>query len=352
MAARGDVVDRGAGVSEAGEVRLAGLGWDAGWAAALAAAGAPGEPARVVVVYQDRLSLAGAKGGLWGELRGRLRQRQSAEAEATPAVGDWVLARESPGGMAAVEAILPRRTRLCRQAAGRRTEVQVVAANVDVIFVVTSPRGDYSPRRVERYLAAIREGGAAPAVVLNKVDLCDDPGPWLAGLQAVAGGAPVLVTSAASGAGIGALEEHLGPGRTVAFVGSSGVGKSSLTNRLLGREAQAVAPVREEDDKGRHTTTHRELLVLGEGRGVLVDTPGMRELQLWTGEEAVREVFPDVEAVAVRCRFRDCRHRGEPGCAVAEAVAAGALAPARLTALHRLLDEQGAHAERRRGRRR
>ncbi|MCA9663160.1 MAG: GTPase RsgA, partial [Myxococcales bacterium] len=232
-------------------VDLAVLGWDPEWAEQAAAVAAEAAPARVAIVYQDRLAVRGAAGQFWAELRGRLRRRQSDDPLAIPAAGDWVLVADNPGGgMATVEALLPRRTRLIRQAAGRRTMPQVVAANVDTVFVVTTPNRDFNPRRVERYLAAIADGGAAAAVLLNKVDLMEDPTPWIADLAAVARGAPILPLSAATGAGLEALDAHLGRGRTVAFVGSSGVGKSSLINRLLGDERQAVAAIREEDDKG------------------------------------------------------------------------------------------------------
>lgn len=318
------------------------LGWDDAWAASAAASGAPGVPARVAVVYQDRVAVVGPEIDGWAELRGRLRQRRRDAPTAAPAVGDWVMITAAEGGgMASVEAILPRRTALVRQAAGRRTAPQVLAANLDLVVVVTSPNRDFSPRRVERYLAAIREGGAAAIVVLNKVDLAGDRDPWLADLVQVAGAAPVIATSARTEEGLATLRGALGRGRTVALVGSSGVGKSSLVNRLLGREQQVVAAIRDDDDKGRHTTTHRELLAIDGGAGGLViDTPGMRELQPWGAAEAVGETFADVAALAVACRFADCRHEREPGCAVLLAVQEGRLAADRLAAFQRLQAEE------------
>lgn len=318
------------------------LGWDDAWAASAAASGAPGVPARVAVVYQDRVAVVGPEIDGWAELRGRLRQRRRDAPTAAPAVGDWVVITAAEGGgMASVEAILPRRTALVRQAAGRRTAPQVLAANLDLVVVVTSPNRDFSPRRVERYLAAIREGGAAAIVVLNKVDLAGDRDPWLADLVQVAGAAPVIATSARTEEGLATLRGALGRGRTVALVGSSGVGKSSLVNRLLGREQQVVAAIRDDDDKGRHTTTHRELLAIDGGAGGLViDTPGMRELQPWGAAEAVGETFADVAALAVACRFADCRHEREPGCGVLLAVQEGRLAADRLAAFQRLQAEE------------
>ncbi len=317
------------------------LGWDPRWqeVASECGGGAALTPARVVVVYQDRLAILDPGGLRFAELRGRLRRRQSRERLAIPASGDWVLIADNKGGgMATVEALLPRRTCLIRRAAGRRTLPQVVAANIDTVFVVTSPNRDFNTRRVERYLAAIADGGAAAAVLLNKVDLVEDPERWLADLRAL-GGAPVYGLSAISGRGIESLGAHLGRGRTVAFVGSSGVGKSSLINRLLGADRQVVAAIREEDDKGRHTTTHRELLPIDGGAGgMVIDTPGMRELQIWSEGASVRETFDDVEAIAQGCRFRDCHHRSEPGCAVQQALRAGELSAARLEGFHKLVD--------------
>ncbi len=327
------------------------LGWDPQWEAAAAASGGVGRPTRVTVVYQDRLAVLDARGVRWAALRGRLRRRQSDDPLAIPASGDWVVIAKNPGGgMDTVEALLPRRTCLIRQAAGRRTIPQVVAANVDTVFVVTTPNRDFNVRRVERYLAAIADGGAAAAVILNKTDLVEDPEPWLVKLRAIGEGTPIYGLSAETGAGIEQLSAHLGLGRTVAFVGSSGVGKSSLINRLLGSERQAIGAIREEDDKGRHTTTHRELLPLGGGsEGMLIDTPGMRELQLWSEGSSVRETFEDIEAIAAGCRFRDCRHRREPACAVRVAVARGKLKKVRLAAFHKLLDDAATNQAQRAG---
>ncbi|HGG56976.1 MAG TPA: ribosome small subunit-dependent GTPase A, partial [Nannocystis exedens] len=273
---------------------LAELGWDRRWQEVVSDCdvGPVVTPARVVVVYQDRLAVRGPAGLRFAELRGRLRRRQSRERLAIPASGDWVLIAENKGGgMATVEALLPRRTCLIRRAAGRRILPQVVAANIDTVFVVTSPNRDFNTRRVERYLTAIADGGAAAAVLLNKIDLVEDPERWLAELRTL-GGAPVYGLSATQGQGLELLGAHLGRGRTVAFVGSSGVGKSSLINRLLGADRQVVAAIREEDDKGRHTTTHRELLPIDGGAGgMVIDTPGMRELQIWSEGASVRETF-------------------------------------------------------------
>lgn len=281
----------------------------------------------------------------WGELSGRLRAAQKTDPFARPAVGDFVLARPPSGdGSWRIESVLPRRSQFVRQSARKRDAPQVVAANVDRVLVVTSPNEDFSPRRLERYLATIHASGAAAAVVLNKADLAEKTEPWLDRIREVALDAPVLATSAVDGAGLGALESLLEPGSTVAMVGSSGVGKSSLANLLIGAERQRVQEARAGDDKGRHTTTHRELFVLpagpnGEARGLLVDTPGMRALALWMDADTLLDAFADIAELAEECRFRDCKHDSEPGCAVRAALDAGELSPGRLQSYARLREE-------------
>jgi ribosome biogenesis GTPase len=242
-----------------------------------------------------------------------------------------------------IQHVLVRRTTLLRRAAGTLAEPQVVAVNVDVFFVVTAVNREFNERRLERYVAAVLNSGAEPVVVLNKIDLADDLAPLLEAIDRAAIGVPVVRASAASGDGVDALRAYIGTGKTVGFIGSSGVGKSSLMNRLLGREAQAVGGLRG-DERGRHTTTARQLIELT-GGGVLIDTPGLRELGLLDDAGGVDTSFVDVMAFAERCRFRDCAHESEPGCAVLAAVASKEL-PAERLASYRKLQKEIAAVER------
>jgi ribosome biogenesis GTPase / thiamine phosphate phosphatase len=280
---------------------------------------------RVALEHRGAYRLWTESGEVEAEASGRLRHDARDRGE-LPAVGDWVAFR--PGATASVRAVLARRGAFARKVAGARAERQIVAANVDTVFLVTGLDGDFNVRRIERYLTVAWESGARPVVVLNKADVCDDLASCVAETEAVSAGVPVVVSSAAAG-DVSVFDPHLRPGETVALLGSSGVGKSTITNRLLGGEAQRTAEVREHDGRGRHTTTRRELFLLPSG-ALLVDTPGMRELQVWAGEgDGIGGAFADVEEVARRCRFADCRHGGEPGCAVAEALDAGSLDRAR-----------------------
>jgi ribosome biogenesis GTPase / thiamine phosphate phosphatase len=251
------------------------------------------------------------------------------------------------GAAPVVAQVLGRRSALSRSAAGRATAEQVLAANVDLVLVVQGLDEGAHPRRLERTLAAVHASGAEPAIVLTKPDLVDDPRAALAEAEAVAGGAPVLAASGVTGAGVGDVARLLAAGRTGVFVGPSGAGKSTLVNALLGRAAQETAPVRAHDARGRHTTTNRRLFVLPEG-GAVIDGPGIRELRLWDAD-GLEAAFDDVAALAAGCRFRDCRHAGEPGCAVAAAVEAGALDPGRIENRRKLEREAALQEARRDG---
>jgi ribosome biogenesis GTPase len=299
-------------------------------------------PARVTRQDRDRYEIVGAEGSAAAVVSGRFRHEATAAAQ-FPAVGDWVAA--TWGDPSVLHAVMPRAGCFSRRAPGERTEEQVLAANVDVAFLVCGLDLDFNPRRLERYIASVWESGASPVVVLNKADLCEEIAERLAEARAVAAGAPIEVVSAATGVGLEALESHLSPGRTVALLGMSGVGKSSLVNALVGRERQLVAAVRESDSRGRHTTTHRELIPLP-GGAILLDTPGMRTLALWADEESLDASFGEIEALAASCRFRDCAHANEPGCAVLAGLASGELAEERYDSWRKLQREVAALAAR------
>ena len=310
------------------------FGWDAGFEKQFDELGSDLSclPARVVYAQRQMYRVVSDYGEHQARVSGRLRHLARLPAD-FPVAGDWVGIRFDPqdardGAAGIIHFTLPRRTWLSRKAAGEKVEEQLLCANIDRVFLVSGLDRDFNLRRIERYLSLIFEGGADPVIVLNKIDLCGDPETKIAQLGTVAFDLPVICISALSGAGIEQLDPHLESSRTVAFVGSSGAGKSTLINRLLGREALPTAELRA-DGKGRHTTTHRELFLIP-GRGMVIDNPGMRELQLWAHEESLAGTFAEIDELAGRCRFGDCTHAGEPGCAVQRAIAAGDLDPKRL----------------------
>ena len=316
------------------------LGWTPRFEAAFAPHAGPGlEPARVSLEHTHIYRVMTPETEHLARVAGRLRHGAAGRAD-FPAVGDWVvLEPAASGGEARIHAVLPRATHFSRRAAGNPTEEQVVAANIDVVFLVSGLDHDFNPRRIERYLVTAWESGATPVIVLNKADLVEDLAPIVADVEGVAPGVSVLAVSTRVPESIPALRQHLAPGRTAALLGSSGVGKSSIANALIGEAVLRTHEVRESDSRGRHTTTGRQLVMLP-GGGILIDTPGMRELQLWEAGESVAGAFSDIEALAADCRFRDCRHATEPGCAVAAAAAAGTLPAARLESFRKLQGEQ------------
>ena len=263
-------------------------------------------------------------------LAGKLQYEASGRGE-LPAVGDWVCAAvRRDEGKATIHRLLQRRTKISRKGAGAVTDEQVLAANIDTVFLVSSLNQEFNPRRSERYLALARDSGAQPVLLLTKADLCEEPAEAAAEMEKAAPFVSVHVVSALEDRGLGALSAYLGPGQTSVLLGSSGVGKSTLVNRILGEERQEVREIRSQDDRGRHTTTSRQLIFLPEG-GMLIDTPGMRELQLWDSDEGLEQTFQDVEDAASRCRFTGCGHQPEtPGCGVQAAVESGALPPERV----------------------
>jgi ribosome biogenesis GTPase len=315
------------------------LGWNEYFEAAWARVGPAGcTPARVAEERRGEYLLYTERGELGAEIAGGLRHRASGRDD-LPAAGDWLAVDARwEESRATIRAVLPRRTKVSRKQAGEVTAEQVVAANVDSILVVCGLDADFNLRRIERYLAVAWESGARPVVLLNKADLCPDVEGAIVAADAAAMGAPVHALSAETGAGFEALESYLAPGRTVALLGSSGVGKSTILNRLIGHPLQRVQEIAE-DARGRHTTTARRLVLVA-GRGLVDDTPGMRELGLWSAEAGLERAFEDVERLAAGCHFRNCRHRGEPLCAVRDAIDAGELDAGRLESFRKLEREQ------------
>jgi ribosome biogenesis GTPase len=294
--------------------------------------------ARVAEEQRGAYVLLAQRGQLDATVAGRMMHEADAR-EDFPAVGDWVLARPVAGeDRAVIHKVCPRRTKLSRKIAGTQIEEQIIVANVDFVFVVASLNHELNARRLERYLSVIWESGGRPVVVLNKADLVEDRESLVREVERSVVGADVHVTSAATGEGVAEIACYLEAGRTVAFVGSSGVGKSSLVNRLLDRDVQSVSEI-SHYDKGRHTTTSREMLLVP-GGGLIVDTPGLRELGLWDAESGLGQAFADVEGFAAACAFNDCGHNSEPGCAVQDALRDGRLDYARFESYRKLQREQ------------
>jgi ribosome biogenesis GTPase len=325
------------------EYMLLSLGWNDALAQAFARFAADElVPARVSVAYGATFRVITAEGDYLADITGRMRHEAQGRRD-LPAVGDWVAVKPTTiaGGRATIQGILPRTSIFSRKAAGTDTTEQILATNVDTALLMTAFDQDLNLRRIERYLALTWESGAAPVILVNKSDLSDEVETLRAEVDRIALGVPVLAISAKQNEGLDALAPYLIPGRTLVVLGSSGVGKSTLINRLMGEEHFKTREVRDDDHRGRHTTTHRELVVLPSG-AILIDTPGMRELQLWSADAGVAGAFDDITALAADCYFADCQHATEPKCAVKQAVERGEMPADRLANFHKLQAEQAA----------
>lgn len=321
---------------------LARYGWNADRAASLATftSDPTWYPARVIRQDRGRWTVVSASGERYADLRGRLRS--TIRSVDVPTVGDWVLLSDRSGeDRSTIESVLPRSSALLRNAAGTTTEPQVVAANVDTVFITVPSDAPENPRRLERQLALVRESGATPVIVATKADLSED----IAWMRPIADDAPVCAVDGRTGAGVERLSEWLGAGQTVALLGPSGAGKSTLGNVLLGDQSLLTGAVRDDDKRGRHTTSWRQMVVLPSG-ALLVDTPGVRELALWSADDGVAATFTDVEEAAGQCRFNNCSHGTEPGCAIVAALADGTLDPSRFESWKKLQSELKHHAVR------
>jgi ribosome biogenesis GTPase len=301
-------------------------------------------PARIAAEHRGGYVVWSASGAGRAQLSGKLRKQP--EDRELPSVGDWVALKDAPGPdrTTIIDRVLARRTVFTRGAAGREGRIQIVAANVDLVFAVCGLDADYNVRRIERYLARIWASGAQPAVILNKTDICENAVARAAEVEMHCPAVPVYLTSALRSEGLSMIRAGIPDGLTAAFVGSSGAGKSTLINALLGGERMPTGEVRARDGRGCHVTTHRQLVMLA-GGGLLLDTPGMRELQL-VDEDGLDSVFEDITELSAQCRFRDCRHNAEPGCAVMEAVKSGVLSADRLDHYRKLEREAQAYERR------
>ena len=299
-----------------------------------------GIPARVTAVHKERYQIICEH----GETYARLKTREYFfDGEIFPTTGDFVMVDYVPNGDSRILSTLPRRTYFARRDPDAARGEQAVAANFDYVFIMQSLNMDFNPRRLERYLAEARQSGAEPVILLTKADLVQDYSDYITKVDRVAAGIRLHVISARTGYGIKSLDEYLAPGKTVVFLGSSGVGKSSLVNALAGLEIMSFGEIRKRDSKGRHTTTHRQLIMLPSG-AMLIDTPGMRELGLWCVDSGLSDTFSDVEQFLGQCRFSDCRHDREPGCAIKKALESGELSADRWASYQKLQSESRSSA--------
>ena len=301
----------------------------------------PGIPARVTAVHKERYEIVCEHGMAHARLK---TKEYYVDTQDFPTTGDFVMINYIPNGDSQIIATLPRRTFFSRREPGPVPRDQAVAANFDFVFIIQSLNMDFNPKRLERYLTLAWQSGATPVILLTKADLVEDYWEYLTQVDRVATGVSTHVVSAHTGYGLQRLNAYLQPGKTVVFLGSSGVGKSSLVNALAGEDIMAVNSIREDDSKGRHTTTHRQLIRLKSGV-MIIDTPGMRELGMWDVSEGLGDAFADVEAFLGKCRFSDCRHETEPGCAIKAAIAIGELDASRWESYRKLKEEAVGKAE-------
>ncbi|MGA9141934.1 MAG: ribosome small subunit-dependent GTPase A [Methanocella sp.] len=312
------------------------LGWSAFFGEHFKEFAATCKPGRVSTVYKSNYKVHLKEGEVRARVSGNIRKSGT-----LPAVGDWVAVSRDTAGSFTIQAVLPRKSKFSRKDTGRVTGEQVIVTNIDTVFIMTSLNKDFNLRRLERYLAIAKDSGAEPVVVLSKSDVCDDTAQKIDEVREIVPDVNAFAISAVGGKGLEQLSPYLQEGKTVALIGSSGVGKSTLINVLAGRERQKVGEIREDDSRGRHVTTERELILLENG-GIIIDNPGMRELQLWDAGKGLQDLFRDIDELARRCRFSDCKHETEPGCAIKAALRDGTLSEKRLESYRKLQKELAA----------